>query len=77
MFLIYKDGEIVERAETLRYIKHQENGVAVVSTPDDYDAVYSTATDHMYPLLEYGVEHENYERALLAALLGEEVNNNG
>lgn len=77
MYLIYKNGEIVERAETLRYIKHQDNGVAVVSTPDDYDAVYSTATDHMYPLAKYGVEQKNYERTLLAALLGEEVNGNG
>lgn len=66
MYLIYKNGEIVERAENLRYIKRQENGVAVISTPNDYDAVYSAATDHMYPLEEYGVEQEDDAAALRA-----------
>lgn len=75
MYLIYKNGEIVERAESLRYIKHQENGVAVISTPDDYDAVYSAATDQMYPLAEYGVEQEDDAAALRAEnkLLKEQV----
>ena len=47
MFLIYKDGEIVERAETLRYILRQDNGVAVISTQESYNAVYSPATDKL------------------------------
>ena len=66
MFLIYKDGEIVERAETLRYILRQENGVAVIATQESYNAVYSPATDKTYPIGEFFVEEEDETAALRA-----------
>lgn len=66
MFLIYKDGEIVERAETLRYILQQDNGVAVISTQESYNAVYSPATDKTYPIGEFFLEEEDETAALLA-----------
>lgn len=66
MFLIYKDGEIVERAETLRYILQQENGVAVISTQESYNAVYSPATDKTYSIGEFFVEEEDEAAALRA-----------
>lgn len=75
MFLIYKDGEIVERAETLRYILQQDNGVAVISTQESYNAVYSPATDKTYPIGEFFVEEEDEAAALRAEnkLLKEQV----
>lgn len=75
MFLIYKDGEIVERAETLRYILQQDNGVAVISTQESYNAVYSPATDKTYPIREFFVEEEDEAAALRAEnkLLKEQV----
>ena len=66
MFLIYKDGEIVERAETLRYILQQDNGVAVISTQESYNAVYSPATDKTYPIGAFFVEEEDETAALRA-----------
>ncbi len=63
MFLIYKDGEIVERAETLRYILRQENGVAVISTQESYNAVYSPATDKTYPVGEFFVVENKLQAA--------------
>lgn len=66
MFLIYKDGEIIERAETLRYILQQENGVAVISTQESYNAVYSPATDKTYSIGEFFVEEEDEAAALRA-----------
>lgn len=66
MFLIYKDGEIVERAETLRYILQQDNGVAVIATQESYDAVYSPATDKTYPIGAFFVEVEDETAALRA-----------
>lgn len=66
MFLIYKDGDIVERAETLRYILRQENGVAVISTQESYNAVYSPATDKTYSIGEFFVEEEDEMAALRA-----------
>lgn len=66
MFLIYKDDEIVERAETLRYILQQENGVAVLSTQESYNAVYSPATDKTYSIGEFFVEEEDEAAALRA-----------
>lgn len=75
MFLIYKDGEIVERAETLRYILQQDNGVAVISTQESYNAVYSPATDKTYPIGAFFVEEEDEAAALRAEnkLLKEQV----
>ena len=75
MFLIYKDGDIVERAETLRYIMRQENGVAVIATQERYDAVYSPATDKTYPIGAFFVEEEDEAAALRAEnkLLKEQV----
>jgi hypothetical protein len=75
MFLIYKDGEIVERAETLRYIRRQENGVAVIATQENYNAVYSPATDKTYPIGAFFVEEEDETAALRAEnkLLKEQV----
>ena len=70
MFLIYKDGEIVERAETLRYILQQDNGVAVISTQESYNAVYSPATDKTYPIGEFFVEEEDEAAALGVFLHG-------
>lgn len=66
MFLIYKDGEIVERAETLRYILRQENGVAVIATRERYNAVYSPATDKTYPVGAFFVEEDDDAAALRA-----------
>lgn len=66
MFLIYKDGEIIERAETLRYILQQENGVAVISTQESYNAVYSPATDKTYSIGEFFVEEDDEAAALRA-----------
>ena len=66
MFLIYKDGEIIERAETLRYILRQENGVAVISTQESYNAVYSPTTDKTYSIGEFFVEEEDEAAALRA-----------
>lgn len=63
MFLIYKDGEIVERAETLSYILRQENGVAVISTQESYNAVYSPATDKTYPVGEFFVVENKLQAA--------------
>lgn len=75
MFLIYKDGEIVERAETLRYILQQDNGVAVLSTQESYNAVYSPVTDKTYPIGAFFVEEEDEAAALRAEnkLLKEQV----
>lgn len=75
MFLIYKDGEIVERAETLRYILRQDNGVAVIATQESYNAVYSPATDKTYFIGEFFVEEEDEAAALRAEnkLLKEQV----
>ena len=75
MFLIYKDGEIVERAETLRYILQQDNGVAVIATRENYNAVYSPATDKTYPIGEFFAEEEDEMAALRAEnkLLKEQV----
>lgn len=75
MFLIYKDGEIVERAETLRYVLRQENGVAVIATQENYNAVYSPATDKTYPVGAFFVEEEDEAAALRAEnkLLKEQV----
>lgn len=75
MFLIYKDGDIVERAETLRYILQQDNGVAAISTQESYNAVYSPATDKTYPIGEFFVEEEDEAAALRAEnkLLKEQV----
>lgn len=75
MFLIYKDGEIVERAETLHYILQQDNGVAVISTQESYNAVYSPATDKTYPIGAFFVEEEDETAALRAEnkLLKEQV----
>ena len=75
MFLIYKNGEIVERVETLRYILQQDNGVAVISTQESYNAVYSPVTDKTYPIGEFFVEEEDETAALLAEnkLLKEQV----
>ena len=50
MFLIYKDGEIIERAETLRYILRQDNGVAVITTQESHNAVYSPPRTKPTPL---------------------------
>ena len=66
MFLIYKDGEIIERAETLRYVLRQENGVAVIATQENYNAVYSPATDKTYPIGVFFVEEEDETAALRA-----------
>ena len=66
MFLIYKDGEIIERAETLRYILRQDNGVAVIATQENYNAVYSPATDKTYSIGEFFVEEEDEAAALRA-----------
>ena len=66
MFLIYKDGEIVERAETLRYILQQDNGVAVIATQERYDAVYSPATDKTYSIGAFFVVEEDEAAALRA-----------
>lgn len=66
MFLIYKDGEIIERAETLRYILQQDNGVAVIATQESYNAVYSPATDKTYSIGEFFVEEEDEAAALRA-----------
>lgn len=66
MFLIYKDGDIVERAETLHYILRQENGVAVISTQESYNAVYSPVTDKTYPVGEFFVEEDDDAAALRA-----------
>lgn len=63
MFLIYKDGEIVERAETLRYILQQDNGVAVISTQESYNAVYSPATDKTYPIGAFFVVENKLQEA--------------
>lgn len=75
MFSIYKDGEIVERAETLRYVLRQENGVAVIATQENYNAVYSPATDKTYPVGAFFVEEEDEAAALRAEnkLLKEQV----
>jgi hypothetical protein len=75
MFLIYKDGEIIERAETLRYVLRQENGVAVIATQENYNAVYSPATDKTYPIGVFFVEEEDETVALRAEnkLLKEQV----
>jgi hypothetical protein len=75
MFLIYKDGEIVERAETMRYVLRQENGVAVIATQENYNAVYSPATDKIYPVGAFFVEEEDEAAALRAEnkLLKEQV----
>ena len=75
MFLIYKDGEIIERAETLRYVLRQENGVAVIATQEKYNAVYSPATDKTYPIGVFFVEEEDETVALRAEnkLLKEQV----
>jgi hypothetical protein len=75
MFLIYKDGEIIERAETLRYVLRQENGVAVIATQENYNAVYSPATDKTYPIGAFFVEEEDETAALRAEnkLLKEQV----
>lgn len=75
MFLIYKNGEIVERAETLRYVLRQENGVAVIATQENYNAVYSPATDKTYPVGAFFVEEEDEAAALRAEnkLLKEQV----
>ncbi len=66
MFLIYKDGEIIERAETLRYILRQDNGVAVITTQESHNAVYSPTTDKTYPIGEFFVEEEDETAALRA-----------
>lgn len=66
MFLIYQNGEIVERAETLRYIQQQDNGVAVIATQESYNAVYSPATDKTYSIGEFFVEEEDEAAALRA-----------
>lgn len=66
MFLIYKDGEIVERAETLRYILRQDNGVAVIATQESHNAVYSPTTDKTYPIGEFFVEEEDEVATLRA-----------
>lgn len=63
MFLIYKDGEIVERVETLRYILQQDNGVAVISTQESYNAVYSPVTDKTYPVGEFFVVENKLQEA--------------
>lgn len=75
MFLIYQNGEIVERAETLRYIQQQDNGVAVIATRESYNAVYSPATDKTYPVGAFFVEEEDETAALRAEnkLLKEQV----
>lgn len=75
MFLIYKDGEIVERAETLRYILQQDNGVSVIATQESYNAVYSPATDKTYPVGAFFVEEKDETAALRAEnkLLKEQV----
>lgn len=66
MYLIYQNGEIVERAETLRYILQQDNGVAVISTQESYNAVYSPSTDKTYSIGEFFVEEEDEAAALRA-----------
>ena len=70
MYLIYQNGEVAERAEDIRYIKRQENGVTVLCAAEECDAVHSPGTDRIYPIEECSVEVESMAEEIINIILG-------
>lgn len=55
MFFIVKGGDLIEQAERVQFVRHQGNGVAVLTEEGLHDAVYSPETDSVYGMSEYEV----------------------
>ena len=45
---ITQGKDVLEKVDTIEYVKLQSNGKKVTSTADDFDYYYSPATDKLY-----------------------------